>query len=200
VPVVGPIKGLYEIGTGHDPLTKRDLSKGERAVAALATVAGVVPLGKTIVGKGLKALVELGGDEAVETAVKQSDNIGGSSAKVTSEQASAQVEQAAKSAPETVQRWMSRAELDATEASGLLRGGRDGTHYVTDAANSSAQRARLRTALPQTTEVRVTLEVPGGTFSPPTRVQQAFGMPGGGMERTATGQIPVRILRVDGKP
>jgi RHS repeat-associated protein len=101
---------------------------------------------------------------------------------------------------ETVQRWMSRAELEATQSTGLMRGGRDGTHYVTDAANSSAQRARLRTALPQTPEVRVTLEVPGGVFSTPSRVQPAFGMPGGGMERTANGQIPVRILNVDGKP
>lgn len=109
---------------------------------------------------------------------------------------------AAKSAVgvETVQRWMSVAELEATQSSGLLRGGRDGTHYVTDAANASAQRARLRTALPQTPQVRVTLEIPSGTFSAPTRVQPAFGMPGGGMERTATGQIPVNILKVDGKP
>ncbi len=95
---------------------------------------------------------------------------------------------------------MSQAELDATQGTGLLRGGRDGTHYVTDAANSSAQRARLRTALPQTPEVRVTLEVPAGRFSPPSRVEPAFGMPGGGMERTAVGEIPVRVIRVDGKP
>jgi hypothetical protein len=100
---------------------------------------------------------------------------------------------------ETVQRWMSRAELEATQSTGLLRGGRSGTHYVTDSANSKAQRARLRTALPQTPEVRVTMEVPVGRFSAPTRVQPAYGMPGGGMERTATGQIPVNILRVDGR-
>src|SRR5690606_29995376 len=101
---------------------------------------------------------------------------------------------------EVVQRWMSRAELEATQETGLLRGGRDGTHFVTDAANTSAQRARQRLALPQTPEVRVTLEVPSGTFSPPTRVQPDFNMPGGGMERTATGAIPVRVIRTDGKP
>jgi hypothetical protein len=102
-----------------------------------------------------------------------------------------------KPATETVQRWMSRAELEATQSSGLLRGGREGTHFVTDAANTSAQRARQRLALPQTPEVRVTMEVPAGSFSPPSRVQPAFNMPGGGMERTATGNIPVNILRVD---
>jgi hypothetical protein len=101
---------------------------------------------------------------------------------------------------ELVQRWMTRAELDATQATGLVRGGRDGTHYVTDAANSSAQRARMRSALPQTPEVRVTMEVPAGTFSPPTRVEPNFGMPGGGMERTATGPVPTRVIKVDRKP
>ncbi|KIT17881.1 RHS repeat-associated core domain-containing protein [Jannaschia aquimarina] len=100
---------------------------------------------------------------------------------------------------ERVQRWMSRAELDATRKTGLLRGGRDGVHYVTDAANSTAKRARQRSALPQTPEVRVTLDVPAGTFSKPTRVEPNFGMPGGGLERTATGSVRVRIVKVDGR-
>lgn len=91
---------------------------------------------------------------------------------------------------------MSKAELKATQETGLLRGGREGTHYVTDAANSTAQRARQRLALPQTPEVKVTLEVPRGKFSSPSKVEEAFNMPGGGMERTATGDIPVTILRV----
>lgn len=91
---------------------------------------------------------------------------------------------------------MSKAELRATKETGLLRGGRDGTHYVTDSANSTAQRARQRSALPQTPEVKVTLEVPAGKFSQPSRVEPAFNMPGGGMERTATGNIPVTIKKV----
>jgi hypothetical protein len=92
---------------------------------------------------------------------------------------------------------MSQAELQATQTTGLLRGGRDGIHYATDAANTAAQRARLRLALPQTPQVRATLEVPGGAFSAPSRVQPKYDMPGGGMEQTATGQIPVKILGVD---
>lgn len=92
---------------------------------------------------------------------------------------------------------MSKAELKATQETGLLRGGRDGTHYVTDAANSSEKRARQRSALPQTPEVKVTMDVPAGKFSQPSRVEPAFNMPGGGMERTATGNIPVNIRGVD---
>jgi hypothetical protein len=70
------------------------------------------------------------------------------------------------------------------------------THYVTDAANSTAKRARQRSALPQTPDVKVTLEVPAGKFSKPSRVEPAFNMPGGGMERTAVGDIPVTIRGV----
>ncbi|RYZ45533.1 MAG: hypothetical protein EOP49_25055 [Sphingobacteriales bacterium] len=105
-------------------------------------------------------------------------------------------ENAAKGGKEIVYRWMSRAELKSTQETGLLRGGREGTHYVTDAANSDPLRARMRSALPQTPEVRVKIEVPGGTLSVPSRVKPDFNMPGGGMERTATGNVPVNILEV----
>jgi hypothetical protein len=100
-------------------------------------------------------------------------------------------------ATEIVQRWMSRAELEATRETGLVRGGRQGTHFVTDAANASAERARQRLALPQTPEVRVTMRVPADRFGPPTRVKPDFGMPGGGMERTAIGEVPVEIINVE---
>ncbi|NJL29130.1 MAG: hypothetical protein HC897_15230 [Thermoanaerobaculia bacterium] len=98
---------------------------------------------------------------------------------------------------EVVQRAMSRAELAATKATNLLRGGRGGTHFVSDSVSSIGLRARQRLALPQTPELRVTMEVPVGRFSRPSRVAPTFNMPGGGMERTAVGDIPVRILRVE---
>jgi len=97
---------------------------------------------------------------------------------------------------EIVERAMSRAELDATRATGLVRGGRDGTHFVSDAVNNNANRARQRLALPQTPEVKVQLEVPRGSFGPPSRVGPANGMLGGGMERTGTGQIPATVRGV----
>jgi RHS repeat-associated protein len=103
---------------------------------------------------------------------------------------------------EIVQRAMSRAELDATRQTGLLRGGREGPHFVSDAVNSSATRAQIRLALPVRPEVRATLEVPAGRFSAPTRVEPlevspGRVLPGGGTERTATGQVPTRVLGVD---
>ena len=105
---------------------------------------------------------------------------------------------------EIVQRAMSRAELENIKELGVLsREGRSGNHYVSDAVNSSANRARQRLGLPVQPEVRTTLEVPSGVFSSPSRVQpyvlpngQVF--PGGGMERIAPGtmNIPVRIINV----
>lgn len=100
---------------------------------------------------------------------------------------------------EIVQRAMSRGELRAIQGSGVLsRRGRAGSHYVSDAVNSGALRARQRLALPGTPEVRVTLEVPSGIFGPPSRVGPNFGMPGGGMERSAAGSldIPAKVLDV----
>lgn len=103
---------------------------------------------------------------------------------------------------EIVQRAMSRAELDATNTTGLLRGGRAGTHFVSDAVNSTAGRAQQRLALPRPPEIRVTLEVKRGTFSAPStvapyRLPNGTILHGGGTERTAVGEVPVRILRVD---
>jgi hypothetical protein len=103
---------------------------------------------------------------------------------------------------EIVQRAMSRAELDATNKTGLLRGGRAGTHYVSDTVNSTAGRAQQRLALPRSPEIRVTLEVKRGTFSVPStvapyRLPNGTILHGGGTERTAVGEVPVRILRVD---
>ncbi len=98
---------------------------------------------------------------------------------------------------QVVQRAMSSAELGATRSTGLVRGGRSGTHFVSDAVNSNANRARQRLALGNTPEVRVTMEVPTGSFSQPSSIGPLNGMPGGGLQRTGTGDIPARILRVD---
>ena len=106
---------------------------------------------------------------------------------------------AAKGATEVVQRAMSHAELDAIRSSGVLsRGGRAGDHFVSDAVNSSANRGRQRLSLPGSPELRATLEVPSGVFSSPSKVAPKYNVPGGGMERTAPGNVdvPARVLDV----
>jgi hypothetical protein len=97
---------------------------------------------------------------------------------------------------------MSKSELEATLQTGKMRGGRAGTHYVSDSVNSTANRARQRLALPVNPQVRVTLAVPAGTFSKPSRVRSmtlpdGTVLQGGGMERSAVGDIPVSVIKVD---
>ncbi|MCP4543951.1 MAG: hypothetical protein GY832_43100 [Chloroflexi bacterium] len=111
-----------------------------------------------------------------------------------------------KAGMEAVQRAMSRAELENIQRTGMLsRGGRPGDHFVSPTVNASVNRARQRLALPNQPEIRVTLEVPSGTFSSPSTVRPfdlpgGRTLPGGGLERVAPGNldIPVRIIRVDG--
>ena len=107
---------------------------------------------------------------------------------------------------ESVQRAMSRAELESIQRTGLLsRGGRQGDHFVSPSVNANANRARQRLGLPKQPEFRVTLEVPAGTFSRPSTVRPfelpgGGTLPGGGLERVAPGNIdiPVRIISADG--
>ncbi len=106
-----------------------------------------------------------------------------------------------KAGTEVVQRAMSKAELVETQKTGLIRGGKEGTHYVSDAVNSTANRARQRLAIPNKPEVRVSMEVPEGKFSAPSKVEPfdvkpGKILPGGGNERTATGNIAVKILDI----
>ena len=97
---------------------------------------------------------------------------------------------------EVVQRAMSTAELNATVKTGLIRGGREGTHFVSNSVNSTAKGAQKRLALPTKPEVRATLRVSKGTFSKPTKVKPDYNQPGGGMERTATGKVPIEVIKV----
>ncbi len=102
-----------------------------------------------------------------------------------------------KTAVEVVQRAMSKDELKATEKEGLIRGGREGTHHVSDAIGSDAKKVRQRLALPQTPEIKATMEVPKGSFSKATKVEAANKMPGGGLERKAVGNIPAKVIKVE---
>jgi len=98
---------------------------------------------------------------------------------------------------ETVQRVGARAEADDVRRTGQVRGSRgdQGTHYASDDANNSATRAQRRLALDRRPQVKMKMEVKRGTFSRPTRVKPKYGQPGGGLERTAIGRVPTRLVR-----
>ncbi len=192
--------GLDAIADGIAVATDSSRSTGERvwggtkaAGVALIDVAGGA-IAKRVVGWtvkiGGKARGFLGrGVGAVDEGIEA----------ISSGGVNALAETGAARGTEVVQRAMSRAELTAIQESGVLsRGGRSGPHYVSDAVNSNPLRARQRLSLQSTPELRVSLEVPAGTFGPPTPVGPNFNMPGGGMERIAPGilDIPTRVVDV----
>ncbi len=95
-----------------------------------------------------------------------------------------------------VQRVMSVLEYEHTLATKLLRGGRQGEHFVTTVASNSAKRAQQRLALNKLPEVRVQMVVDEIHFGPIGKVDPMNGMPGGGLQRIGTGEIPVEIINV----
>jgi hypothetical protein len=97
-----------------------------------------------------------------------------------------------------VERVMSRAELQATESSGLLRGGRSGTHFVTDdVGTDSSLGAKSRLDLPTEPEFKVTIELDKNAVSGSSPVPgNQFGEVGGGTQRMGTGNVQVKILSV----
>jgi RHS repeat-associated protein len=102
---------------------------------------------------------------------------------------------------EIVERAMSKAELRATRETSLVRGGREGVHHVTNSVSKSATKAQQRLGLESKPEVAAQLKVPKGQFSAPTRVKavdhpKGGVLPGGGLERTATGNVPAKVIRV----
>ncbi len=183
-------RSSYQLLVMHDSrgwkMVEVPVAIGGMAVAAVDVGFNAMTLGGEAVAKGgakqlIKAGLKAGGKTATQAAEK-----------------TAVVAEKVGTGTETVQRAMSKAELKATEDTGLLRGGREGTHHVSDAISSDAKRAQQRLALEKKPEVKVTLEVPAGTFSKPSKIDTKFGMPGGGVERTATGKIPVKIIKTTG--
>ena len=92
-------------------------------------------------------------------------------------------------APSTVAyRYMSRAEFDDMVKSGLLRGGRGGTHYATDARFGSASEANDALQLPVLPELGVKLKIAGTPFA-------QGPVPGGsGYQFEFGGKISVEVL------
>lgn len=90
---------------------------------------------------------------------------------------------ATQSSTPVFQRVMSTGELEATESTGLLRGGRTGTNYFTDSASLDAKRAQIRLGLDgPLRDHRVSFTINGDVpVSGPFRAQPGIsGTPGGG--------------------
>ncbi len=95
-------------------------------------------------------------------------------------------------------RSMSRAEAEAVQRTGILRGGREGETFFTDSRFRSADRAQDRLSLPQRPEVQMEFRI---TNSPTisrngTRVDPSYDGRGGGREYMTTDPVEVEIFNV----
>jgi hypothetical protein len=95
-------------------------------------------------------------------------------------------------------RYVGQPELEAIQQTGLLRGGRPGDTFWTDAEFTSAAEAQEKLALPVTPELRVRfiiVNAPTLTRSGSV-VEPAFGGAGGGHEWASPDPVQVEIVDV----
>ena len=101
---------------------------------------------------------------------------------------------------EAVQRWMSRAEFEADAVVWTLERRQRWNPLRHGCSELECSASTIESRFTANTGSKGDVGGSRRNILAQTRVQPAFGMPGGGMERTATGQIPVNILRVNSKP
>jgi hypothetical protein len=95
---------------------------------------------------------------------------------------------------------MSVSELEATMASNLLRGGRAGENFFTNAASLNAKRDQIRLGLDgPLRDYKMTFKIVDDTpvFGPTTAKAGRTGTPGGGSEFFTNTQTKIEILRVE---
>ncbi len=99
---------------------------------------------------------------------------------------------------QTFRRSMSNAEAEAVKATGMLRGGRPGPTFWTDARYSSAARAQDRLSLETRPEVQMEFRINNVIDKNlwAERVLPAFGGSGGGREFMTVGPVRVEIINV----
>jgi len=101
---------------------------------------------------------------------------------------------------ETFERVVSHAELEATQTTGLLRGGRSGENFFTNSASLNAKRAQLRLGLDgplRDARIRFQIKNDVGVTGPRQAKPGTSGSSGGGREFSTNGPTEIRILRVD---
>jgi hypothetical protein len=94
---------------------------------------------------------------------------------------------------------MSFAELDATIATRLLRGGRSGDNYFTNNAALDAKRAHQRLGLDgPLRDVRMTFEIQNDVaiYGPRPAAPGRTGTPAGGIEFFTTDTTAIKIIKV----
>ena len=96
-------------------------------------------------------------------------------------------------------RYMSRAEAEAIRGTGLLRGGRPGRKYWTDASYQRVDEAKSLLALEYYPEVRLAFRITNNPalLREGTPVEPDNQEPGGGTEWMALDPVEVEVIAVD---
>ena len=99
----------------------------------------------------------------------------------------------------TFYRYMSRAEAEAVERTGFLRGGIPGEVYWTDDLYERSTEAMGRLALADLPEVRMRFRMKGepALVRNGTRVRSDGRQPGGGTEYMTLARVEVEVSAVD---
>jgi RHS repeat-associated protein len=98
------------------------------------------------------------------------------------------------------ERVVSKAELEATQKTGLLRGGRDGENFFTNSASLDAKRAQQRLGLDgplRDARIRFRIKNNVEVTGPRSAVPGRTGTAGGGREFSTNGRTEIDILRID---
>jgi len=162
-------------------------------------IADTVSFGIAVASGNPEAIASAGADLAA-SAVGLASPVPGTGLAIKAARAGDKVGDVAKLADSAkpLYRSMSRAEAEAVQHAGKLRGGREGETFFTDSRFSGADRAQDRLSLRQRPEVQMefhlknnpTLERNG------TRVDPAYRGRGGGKEYSTTDPVEVEITNV----
>lgn len=149
------------------------------AISAAGVLSPIPGIGQ--VTKGLKIA-----DETVD-GVRAADHV-------------VEVANAAKGGGQVFERVLSNAELKATQETGLLRGGRSGENFFTDAASLDAKRAQQRLGLDgPLRDQRIQFQIKNdvAVTGPRKAAGGRSSTPGGGREFSTNRSTQIEILRVD---